>query len=213
MKLFPEIGKPFLCWVDSDHWIEATSPGGDYYYVNARDNSIQQTIKPKDPVMYVYPAPPGAPGPLIGSIVRFARGNSPRTIAVSFLKKDLSERRTVWSSTSNQPLDVEVPRCDPLGENVAWSMARTPGNSMRFVAVKNIREPNSMPPTLIGKDFLSVHLCDWAENGNILANVTMDNKNWNLAIFDRKGRLVKKLITPSPPTSGHIASWRKYLHQ
>ncbi|HEV8378008.1 MAG TPA: hypothetical protein VGP99_04100, partial [Tepidisphaeraceae bacterium] len=125
----------------------------------------------------------------------------------------LSETRNVWSSSSFRLLDVEVPRVDPLGENVAWSLARSPGNPARFVVVKNIREPNSIPPTLIGGDFTSAHLCDWSENGNILANVTSDNGNWNLAIFDRKGRLVRKLMTPSPPARGHIASWRKYLHR
>lgn len=213
VKLVQESGRPFLCWVDSDHWLEATGPGGVYYYVNARDNSIQQTLKPTSPVMYVSPAPPGAPGPLIGSIFKVSNGAPGRTVAVSFLKKDLSEGRNVWKSIVNVPLDVEVPRCDPLGENVAWSLARSPGNPMRFVAVKNIRDSGSMPPMLIGGDFMSAHLCDWTENGNILANVTSDNRKWNLAIFDRKGRLIKKMDTPSPPAPGHIASWRKYLHQ
>ncbi|HEV8291207.1 MAG TPA: type II secretion system protein [Tepidisphaeraceae bacterium] len=216
VKLVPETGRPFLCWGDSDRWYEATGPGGAYYLVSARDNTILQPLKPSNPVMYVSPAPPGAPGPLVGSVVRMANGNPRdglRAVAVSFLKKDLSEGRNVWSSTSFLPLDVEVPRADPLGENVAWSLARMPGSPMRFVAVKNVREPNGMPPTLIGGEFVSAHLCDWAENGNILANVTSDNKSWNLAIFDRKGRLVKKLETTSRPAPGHIASWRKYLHQ
>ena len=214
VKLFSEVGRPFLCWSDSDHWYEATGPGGVYHFVTTRDNSIQQTMRPTNPVMYVSPAPPGAPGPLVGSVIR--TGNSReglQTMGVSFLKKDLSEGRNVWSSTLFRPLDVEVPRCDPLGENVAWSLARSAGNPMRFVAVKNVRDPNSMPPTLIGGDFASAHLCDWTENGNILANVTSDMKTWNLAIFDRKGRLMKKLLTTSPPAPGHIASWRKYLHQ
>jgi prepilin-type N-terminal cleavage/methylation domain-containing protein len=213
-KLFLEAGRPFLCWVDSDHWLEATGPGGVYHYVSARDNSIERTLRPANPVMYVSPAPPGAPGPLIGSLLKLGNGgNGNRVIGVSFLKKDLSESRPVWSSSTFRPLDVEVPRCDPLGENVAWSLARSVGSPMRIVAVKNIREPNGMSPTLIGGDFLSANLCDWAENGNLLANVTSDNNNWNLAIFDRKGRLVKKLTTPTPPAPGHIASWRKYLHQ
>src|SRR5207245_8534682 len=110
---------PFLCWGDSDHWFEATGPGGVYYLSTASYNTIQETFKPMSPVMYVSPSPPGAPGPYIGSIFKVITGNSAsRMIAVSFLKKDLSEGRNVWSSTTFQPLDIEVPRVDPLGENV-----------------------------------------------------------------------------------------------
>jgi hypothetical protein len=213
VKLFPEMGRPFICWADSDHWYQATGPGGVYYQSSARNNTIQQTIKPLAPVMFVSPAPPGAPGPYIGSIFKPASGNALRVIAVSFLKKDLSEGRNVWSSSIYQPLDVEVPRVDPLGENVAWSLARSTSNPMRFVAVKNVRDPAGLPPTMIGGEFASAHLCDWSENGNILANVSSNMKTWNLAIFDRKGRLVKKLATPTLPTQGHIASWRKYQHR
>jgi len=83
LKLFPETGRPLLSWLDSDHWLEATSPNGFYHIVSARDNTIQQTFRPTSPVTYVSPAPPGAPGPLIGSIVRFFGGNGGRTVAVS----------------------------------------------------------------------------------------------------------------------------------
>jgi prepilin-type N-terminal cleavage/methylation domain-containing protein len=213
VKLFPEMGRPILCWSDSDHWFEATGPGGAYHLSSASTNSILQTFQPTSRVMYVSPAPPGSPGPYIGSVFRQAIGATSSPVVVTFLKKDLSEGRNVWSTSLYRPIDVEVPRVDPLGENVAWSLAKSPGNSMRIVAVKNVREPTSLAPTLIGGDFLSAHLCDWSENGNILANVTSDNKSWNLAIFDRKGRLVKKLQTPAAPAAGHIASWRKYLHR
>jgi len=214
VKLFPEMGRPLLCWSDSDRWIEATGPGGVYYLSNASNNSILQTLQPGSRVMYVSPAPPGSPGPYIGSVFRFPMAGAPsRTVAVAFLKKDLSEGRNVWSSSAYQPIDVEVPRVDPLGENVAWSLAKNSGSATRIIAAKNVHEPTSLTPTLIGGDFMSAHLCDWTENGNILANVSSDNKKWNLAIFDRKGRLVKMLLTPASPAPGHIASYRKYLHR
>ncbi len=214
VKLFPEMGRPLLCWSDSDHWVEATGPGGAYYLSDVATNSIQQTIQPKSRMMYISPAPPGSPGPYIASVFRLpSAAAASRNIAVTFLKKDFSETRNVWVSSAYQPIDVEVPRADPLGETVAWSLARSPGSVLRFVAVKNVREPSSLPPTLIGGDFQSAHMCDWSENGNILANVTSDMKKWNLAVFDRKGRLLKMLDTPAAPAAGHIASWRKYLHR
>ncbi|HEV8605374.1 MAG TPA: prepilin-type N-terminal cleavage/methylation domain-containing protein [Tepidisphaeraceae bacterium] len=213
LKLFQESGRPFISWGEGDYWYQATGPGGPYHLSGSNDNIIRETFQPPNQPMYVSPAPPGAPGRYIGSIVRRPNGNQQRAVAVSFLKRNLSEAKNVWSSSGFQPLDVEVPRVDTLGENVAWSLARTTGSQMRFVAVKNVRDPNSMPPTLIGGDFASAHLCDWSENGNILANVSSDMKTWNLAIFDRKGRLVKKLDTPALPAQGHIASWRKYGHR
>jgi prepilin-type N-terminal cleavage/methylation domain-containing protein len=213
VSLYPEKSGLFISWADSDHWFEATGPRG-IYYLSSSNATSRQPISVTDPVMYLSPAPPGAPGPYIGSIVKFGNaGGQGRSVSVSFLKKNLSESRIVWSTTKFQPLDVEVPRVDTLGENVAWSLARSPGSRNRWVAVKNVHEPKSVELTMIGTEFTSAHLCDWSENGNILANVTMDTRNWNLAIFDRKGRLVKKLSTPTPPTQGHVASWRKYLHR
>ncbi len=207
LKLIPEAGRPFISFANGDYLYQATGPGGPYHLSGSRDNIIRETFRPLNRPMYVSPAPPGAPGPYIGSIVKAPIGNErARLIAVSFLKNDLSEGRNVWSSSSYQPLDVEVPRVDTLGENVAWSLARTTGSMMRIIAVKNVRDPNSMALTLVGGDFKSAHLCDWSENGNILANVSSDMTTWNLAIFDRKGRLVKKLETPALPGQGHIAS-------
>jgi prepilin-type N-terminal cleavage/methylation domain-containing protein len=214
LKLFRENSGSFISWADSDNWYQATGPGGSYHLSSARNNFILATLNPPTHPMYVSPAPPGAPGPYIGTIVRPGVGMSnTRAVAVSFLKKDLSEGRNVWHSVTYRPLDVEVPRVDTLGENVAWSLARSPGAPARIIAVKNIRDPNSIGPTLIGSEFANAHLCDWTENGNILANVSSNMTTWNLAIFDRKGRLVKKLITPSAPAQGHVASYRKYLHR
>ena len=81
------------------------------------------------------------------------------------------------------------------------------------IAIKNVRDPTSIEPTFIRAPFQSVYFCDWAENETLLANVSDNYQRWNLAIFDRKGRLIRKLATPAEPAMGVVASWRKYGHR
>jgi prepilin-type N-terminal cleavage/methylation domain-containing protein len=212
IKLFPEMGRSFVAWADSDHFVEATGPGSDFYITGATDNVIQQTLRLDMNPMYVFPTPPSAPGPFVGTMIPRVLGQ-PRQIQVLFLRKNLTPGKTVWSSPDFSALDIEAPRADFLGEYVAWSQARTRGSPLRVIAMKHVRDPVAQAPTLIGSEFTMAYFCDWTENGNLLANVSMDRTNYNLAIFDKKGRLVKKLETPTPPTQGHIASYRKYLHR
>ncbi|HEX2972622.1 MAG TPA: hypothetical protein VHP11_09835, partial [Tepidisphaeraceae bacterium] len=59
-----------------------------------------------------------------------------------------------------------------------------------------------------------IRLCDWSEDGNLLlVNATEDNQTWTLALYDKTGKLVRKIPTAVSPRSLTVASWRKYGHR
>ena len=155
-----------------------------------------------DSIMCVSPAPAGAPGPYIGSVIRGGRPS------VAFLKKDLSAARPIWTGQST--LAVSYPRVDPMAEYVAW----TDQTSNRRVAIKHVNEPPSKPPSYITlPGYQGVYFCDWTEQGTMLGNATRDGRNWTLVQFDRDGTFIRRLETSIPPSQGVIASWRKYGHR
>ena len=111
---------------------------------------------------------------------------------------------------------MESPRVDPMGEFVAFTMhGQGAGGSGSAVGIKAINEPVSRPATTIGRaaGYAGAYFCDWTEQGQLLCNVSKNGSQWQLAIFDHNGQLVRPLGTPVPPAKGVIASWRKYGHR
>ena len=96
-------------------------------------------------------------------------------------------------------------------------MARHGGNPLPDETLESIRRngvalkgPITTP---IGEGFRSVYFCDWTEEGTLLGNSSEDGKNWSLVVFDKQGRVVRRLDTAVPPAEGPVASWRKYGRQ
>ena len=151
-------------------------------------------------------------GAYIGTSTRDGRST------VRFFSKDFSPGRPVWTEPKGQgglngAIANEYPRVDLMGEFVAWTRMKGPGD-LRVIAMKPTYAPPDQPPAVIGdKDFQSVYFCDWTEQGTMLGNASTDGKNWMLVIYDRDGTLLRRLATPAPPAKGAIASWRKYGHR
>lgn len=122
-------------------------------------------------------------------------------------RKDLQQGRRIWSEQVKGRDALEGPRMDPFGEYVAWT-GRRGGN--RVIQVKHVNDPPAMPPTTIWGTFRSVYFCDWTDEGALLGNASDDGANWTLVVFDRGGRLLRRLETDPRPAEGPVASWRKY---
>ena len=103
------------------------------------------------------------------------------------------------------------PRVDVTGEYVAWTQLGL--NGRRFAAVKHIRDPIALAPALIGDPLTDTYFCDWTEKGDLLVNIGNTPRTTTLAVYDRRGRLLRKLSTPTHPDVGVVASWRKYEHR
>ena len=97
------------------------------------------------------------------------------------------------------------PRVDPSGEYIAWTYQEQ-------VAIKHVRDPVLQPPTMISIPNGKLYFCDFTERGDLLVNGGSFGANSRLAIYDRRGRLLRTLITPTPDL-GVVASWRKYEHR
>jgi hypothetical protein len=79
------------------------------------------------------------------------------------------------------------------------------------IAVKPLKQPAGIQPSLIGLQFRQAVFEDWTEDGNILATVDTHQ----LAVFDKYGKLLHTIETPREVgnyTAGS-ASYRKYLHR
>ena len=97
---------------------------------------------------------------------------------------------------------------DPMGEYVAWT------DFGGKVAIKHVNEaPGSAPGAIEVSGFRTVFFCDWTEQGELLGNATNDGSHYTLIVFDRAGKLIRRLPTAIPPAPGVIASWRKYGHR
>ena len=105
------------------------------------------------------------------------------------------------------------PRMDMYGEYIAWTGFVNEPAQRRVVQWKHVRDPLSLPPTIISDGELGTDFCDWCEDGNLLVSVELDANTSQLAIFDRQGRLIRRLDTATPPRPVTGASWRKYGHR
>jgi len=54
-----------------------------------------------------------------------------------------------------------------------------------------VRDPVSLPPTFIGDPMYDTWFCDWTEKGDVLVNISIATNNSQLAVYDRRGRLLR----------------------
>jgi hypothetical protein len=205
VKKFPAMSSNFLGWIDSDQYAQVLGPASDVFVIDA-DSGAQVMRAPfrNMGITFLSPASPGAVAPFVGITKRQG------VCAVVLLRKDLAAGKRIWSEPVAGLETLECARMDPLGEFVAWT---GPGGGGRRIHFKQVNDPPSTPPSAIGEDFRSVYFCDWTEEGTLLGNASEDGKNWSLVVFDKQGRVVRRLETGVPPAEGPVASWRKYGRQ
>ena len=116
-----------------------------------------------------------------------------RTDVICFLRNDLSPGRTIWAQPrtgmTNRlggPQMQESPRVDPMGEWVAWTIY---SGGIPHIAVKNWHELSTQTPDILGDQYQGAYVCDWTEQGDLLANVSADGVNWKLVITHPRGRV------------------------
>jgi prepilin-type N-terminal cleavage/methylation domain-containing protein len=200
VKRIRESAGTFLTWLDSNQFADGR-PGN----MTVRDAASGRQLRAiqsgnDDHALSVAAAPLSAPG----AYVALSRRNG--RLVVTFLKSDLSPGRPVWTPGGGGPVAM-YPRVDPLGEYVGWT-------SNGSVALKHVNEPPSKAAGIIKVDgFQSVYFCDWTEQGDLLGNATNDGSHFVLIVFDRTGKVLRRLPTAVPPAPGVIASWRKYGHR
>jgi hypothetical protein len=194
-------GSSFMGWLDSDRYMQATSPFAPVTVHDAGTGALLLSLQ-NTAVVFISPAPPSAPAPYVA--VTRHHG----VCDVVLLRKDLARGKRIWEETVGGVDVLEGPRIDPMGEFVAWT-ARRSGNS-RSVQFKHVNDPLAAAPTSIGAPYQSVYFCDWTEEGTLLGNASNDGINWTLVVFDRAGQLLRRIETSTPPAEGPVASWRKY---
>jgi len=200
----------FLSWVDSGKYLDAER-GGAGASIRLRDAETGERLAiVPNPAGFVFvaPAPAGSAAPFVAITKRSVY------CSVVLLRKDMAQGRRIWQKNVNGINVMVGPRLDPAGEYVAWSAPRS-GNtgSPKVIQLKHVNDPMRMEPTPIGEQFQAAWFCDWTEEGTLLGNVSQDGRTWKLAIFDKKGALLRFLETDPPPAEGPVASWRKYGRQ
>jgi prepilin-type N-terminal cleavage/methylation domain-containing protein len=196
-------------WIDSAHVAES-----DRSTLSVRDvdtGKVTQSLTMGGEIFFLAPAPANTPGPFIGGLRRDGRVD-----AVCFINRNFSPGKRVFEqpATSNR-FSMESPRVDGMGEFVAWTMhGQGAGGAGAAVGIKAVSDPLSLAPTVIGRQsgYGEVYFCDWTEQGTLLCNM-QNGSGWQLALFDRNGKLIRKLGTSIPPAKGVVASWRKYGHR
>jgi len=128
--------------------------------------------------------------------------------------KEWHKMKTVWEDPANNIVDYG-PRVDWMGERVAWTRARQPGPvSAKYVAWKNLSDPSTRPPEILGAEFPSVSFCDWTPDGHLLVAITKHSGERTLAIMDILGRVRNEVPTENglPPDNetDSAATWRRY---
>jgi len=204
VRTFPEGDRFFICWGDSDHLVE-NDRSGIYLTTAAKNVVIQRSGNPSKLPVILAPAPASAPQPYIGLTL------SGSNTTIAFFKKDFTIARRVSTFINAGNLPV-VPRVDVTGEYIAWTQVN-PVTSHRAAAVKHVRDAVSASPAFLGDPMADTWFCDWTEKGDLLVNIGNDPRTSTLAVFDRRGRLLRKLSTPYHPLPGVTASWRKYQHR
>jgi len=204
-RTFAEGDRFFLCWGDSDHLIE--NDRTNICVASAGKNILQQRINRVSALPVILsPTPASAPHPYIGLTL------SGSTATIAFFKKDFSVGRRIATANVGTGSPT-IARVDVTGEYVAWTQYTINNSMRRAAAVKNVRDPVSLPPTFIGDPMYDTWFCDWTEKGDLLVNISIATNNSQLAVYDRRGRLLRKLTTPYKPQNGVTASWRKYEHR
>ena len=209
----PAVGD-LVGWMDSTRYVEGTM-GGMLYVRRVGVNQPEQTVMPANLIYFLAPAPPNAPGPMIGTL----RMNG--YDAVAFVKKDFSAGKPVFiNPSSGGRTTLHSPAVDPMGEFVAWTIFD--GGAPR-AAFKSVRDAATRPPNIIPAigpgspagvpPYQRVYFCDWTDESDLLCNASADGTNYQLVVFSRDGALLRTLDTEMPPAKGIVASWRKYGHQ
>ena len=214
-RLHPEFGpRTFVGWGEAGTYLGGVDQGDHTILVTSVETGevIRRVTYGADRPLFIAPAPAGSPGPYIAVVTGSGKDK------LVFLRKDLSVGKRVHFEPSSDMgrLVFEGPRVEPMGEWVAWTQKRQAGgggvNAPKVVAVKNVSDHSTRPPTVLGKEFESIYFCDWTEQGTLLCNVRTGG-TWQLVIIDRKGRVVRRLPTAVPPAAGAVASYRKYGHR
>ena len=198
----PEMGQHFMNWLDSDRYAEVMGPGADIRVKDANTGTHLATVPNQAKIVFIAPAPLGAPAPYVA--ITKSRG----LCSVVLLRKDMARGKRIWEERVSGQNSLEGPRMDPHGEYVAWTGFRR--GTDKIIHFKHVNDPPEITPTAIGEQFLRAYFCDWTEEGTILGNVTENGRDWSLAVFDKKGTLLRLMATDPPPAEGPIASWRKY---
>ncbi|HEX2971004.1 MAG TPA: prepilin-type N-terminal cleavage/methylation domain-containing protein, partial [Tepidisphaeraceae bacterium] len=181
-----------LNWLDDDQLL-ASNPRG-VYVINANTGQVVKTY----PDLRMPPGPGQAsPLPLQCAPRAFiATWNPPETsdLLLAQFKKDMIAGPTIpgsWGAVD--------PRVDPGGEWVAW---RDVIHMPHRLGLRRLKDPPFVPSTVFAGEFRSIRLCDWSEDGNLLlVNATEDNQTWTLALYDKTGKLVRKIPTAVSPRS------------
>ena len=203
---YPDNGRFLLSWCDSQRIIE--SDNVHLYIFLASNHALEQIVKPFPLPSDIAPTPPGAPGPFVASAKWYDTG------IILFLRKDLTQGRHIWEQEIKGPYaGLYGPRMDMYGEYIAWTGFVNEPAQRRVVQWKHVRDPLNLPPTIISDGELGTDFCDWCEDGNLLVSVELNANTSQLAIFDRQGRLIRRLDTATPPRPVTGASWRKYGHR
>jgi prepilin-type N-terminal cleavage/methylation domain-containing protein len=190
-------------WLDSERFVQSDRPGR--MSVVTVDTLGRVALPNYGQVLFLAPAPVHCPGPYIGVVYD-------REETVTFLKKDLTAAKPVWTSRSGSRFTQRMPRVDPMGEYVAW----TSMESGTRVAVKAVSDHVSRPPTYlsVGTGMTAgAYFCDWTEQGDLLINAQKAPGQWRLMVMKRDGTVLRELATDVPPAEGIVASWRKYQHR
>ncbi|HEX2971324.1 MAG TPA: prepilin-type N-terminal cleavage/methylation domain-containing protein [Tepidisphaeraceae bacterium] len=134
------------------------------------------------------------------------RGPAARVVA--FLRKDMSLGAMIPGTDG-----AAEPRVDPWGEWVAWRDV-SHGVPDR-IGLRRLKDLASIKSTTFGEPFQHIDICDWSEDGNLLLvmGAEKDLEKATLALYDKTGKLVRKIPTAVPPKMFTVASWRKYGHR
>jgi len=203
-------GGDLIGWIDSSHVAE--SDRATLYVRDSDTGRVSQTVRMNPEIFFLFPAPANAPGPFIGGGRRDGKVDM-----VCFFSKNFSPAKRVYEQPATQNrYSMESPRVDGMGEFVAFTMhGQGAGGSGAAVGIKAITEPLDRKPTTIGRSsgHGDVYFCDWTEDGTLLCNMSKNGTEWQLAVFDRNGQLIRTIATPVAPAKGVMASWRKYGHR
>ncbi|MGE5609537.1 MAG: prepilin-type N-terminal cleavage/methylation domain-containing protein [Bacillota bacterium] len=196
-------GGVLVCWLSNQQYYEWGGNNTTAYLRDVDSGAILASFgrdKPLDSIGWFNSwAPlPRQCAPLVSVA---STGNE-----ILLLRKDLSIGRRIPARTG-----LTGVRVDPLGEWVAWlDVVSAKGYRL---ALKRLNEPSSVPPLFSEDVCRAATMCDWSEDGNyILISVMDDNGKWGLVLFDKTGKLVRKIPTAVPLLQGAAASWRKYNH-
>ena len=212
IKTWSSINQNFIGWLDSERYLQANGPWNpSIVMVNS---GAETMLKNKSGTggfefEFIAPAAVRAPGPYIGMLCD--ENTSPFTDVIAFFRKDLRPSKGVWReprASQNQQSQL-LPRVDPLGEYVGWSILR---GGRYYVAVKPANDPSWRAPTLYGDQYSAAYFCDWTEQGDMLVNAR-NGDTGQLIVMRRDGSVSRTFPTPVPPLEGVVATWRKYEHR